>query len=218
MNNFKIAIDCVLIGYNTVQSDFNVLLSQRTNEPMKNEWALPGGFVKKTEEFEETAKSILHKETGIKDIYLDQLKAYSLTDIDDDNRIISIAYFAIVNLETLNIEEGLQLSKWFTLDSFPKLPFDHGKKLTDTMEHIRTNANTKPFLYKLLPEKFTLNQLQRIYESLFSIEIDNRNFRKRVKKMIYLEKLEEMETKVSRRPGYFYRFDDSKYDNSFNIF
>ena len=218
MNNFKIAIDCIIIGYDIVKNDFNVLLTKRINAPHKGEWALPGGFVNRTEEFEDTAKSILKKETGVEFIDMSQLKAYSLTDKKENNRIISIVYFSIINLQTISIDNGNQLSKWFNLHGMSTLPFDHSNKVNDVMTYIMTNAYVNPYLYKLLPEKFTLNQLQKVYESLFGIAIDNRNFRKRIKKMAYLEKLEELETNVSRRPGYLYRFNESKYTNSFKMF
>lgn len=218
MSNFKITVDCIVVGYSNIQRSFNILLSKRTNQPHKGAWALPGGFVKKTEEFEDTANTIVEKETGVNNLFMDQLKAYSLTDINESNRIISIAFYSIVNLETLDIENGNQISKWFNLYDLPKLPFDHDKKVKDTIDHIKSHINTKPYLYKLLPIKFTLNQVQWVYESLFNLKVDNRNFRKQLNKMIYLEKTDELESNVSRRPGYLFKFNEEVFNELLDVF
>jgi len=214
----KIAIDCVVIGYSVQENRFKILLIQRNNEPQKGAWALPGGFVKQTEEFETTAKHILKKETGIRNIFMDQLKAYSLTGCEDADRIISIAFFSIINMEKVKSDEAEQYSKWFDLHKIPKLPFDHKNKVKDTVDYLKMHVNTQPYLFKLLPAKFTLNQLQRIYECLFNVSIDNRNFRKKAKQMAYIEKLDELEVNTSRRPAYLYKFNPSKYKQAFKLF
>ncbi len=218
MNEIKIAVDCIIIGYDHLDNIFKVLLSKRINSPNMGEWALPGGFVKQDEEFVEIAKKILVKETGLKNIFMSQLKAYSLTDTSANNRIISIAFYAITNLGGQRIDKGNQLSHWFDLQNRPKLPFDHGQKVLDAINIIKETAIVYPILYKLLPLKFTLNQVQRIFESLYGISIDNRNFRKKLNKLSYLEKLNELESNVHRRPGHIYKFNKSEYENSNKLF
>lgn len=214
----RIAIDCVVIGYSVEEDSFKILLVQRSNEPKKGAWALPGGFVKQTETFEVTAKHILKKETGIRYIFIDQLKAYSLTGCEDSNRIISIAFFSIVNMERVKIDKAEQFSKWFDLYKIPDLPFDHKKKVEDTIAYLKTHVNTQPYLFKLLPAKFTLNQLQRIYECLFNVSIDNRNFRKKAKQLAYIVQLNELTMKTSRRPAHLYKFNALKYKKAFKLF
>lgn len=218
MNEFKITVDCIIIGYDHLDNKFKVLLSKRINAPEKGEWALPGGFVRENEEFKEIAKKILYKETGLSNTYMNQLKAYSLTDTSENNRIISIGFYAITNLNNQTINTGSQLSEWFDLKNYPRLPFDHNQKVKDAINVIKETAIINPILYELLPTKFTLNQVQRIFESLYGASIDNRNFRKKLNRLSYLKKLDEVESNVPRRPGYLYKFSRKEFEKSNKLF
>ncbi|WKN46085.1 NUDIX hydrolase [Tunicatimonas pelagia] len=218
MMYFKIAIDCVIIGYDSQLNELKILLTKRVNMPQKGEWALPGGFIKKTEGFEETASSILQRETGMANVYLRQLKAYSLTDITQDNRIASVAYYSFIKFEELTESGQQQTSRWFPFKEVPPLPFDHSEKVAFASEKIKELVKLEPIAYHLLPTKFPLNQLQRFYEALYNIKIDNRNFRKKILKLPYIERLDELEKNVSHRPGHLYRFNPEKYQESSSIY
>ncbi|MEL6538354.1 MAG: NUDIX domain-containing protein [Bacteroidota bacterium] len=211
MQYFRIAVDCVILGYDNDTSQLKVLFTKRIQEPQQGQWALPGGFVTQTESFEETAQAILKRETGIDDIYLRQLRAFSLTDASAENRIASVVYFSLVNWDTLAAQAGTQDSHWYPVTDYPALPFDHGEKVVETLARIKEVVRLEPIVYHLLPAKFTLNQLQRFYEVLFGTSLDNRNFRKKIKKQAYLEQLDELEQNVSHRPGHLYRFIPEKY-------
>ncbi|HAA15726.1 MAG TPA: NUDIX hydrolase [Cytophagales bacterium] len=215
---FRIAVDCVILGYDNTAGQLKVLLTQRIQAPEEGQWALPGGMVTQTESFEATAKSILKRETGIGNIYLRQLQAFSLTDDSAENRMASVAYFSLVNLDTLDIEMGTQNSQWFSTANYPEPPFDHGMKVQLALARVKEVVRLEPIVYHLLPTKFTLNQLQRLCEVLFNTTFDNRNFRKKVKKQAHLEQLNELEQNVSHRPGHLYRFNPEKYQSEVTLF
>lgn len=218
MVHFKITVDCVIIGYDTQISRLKVLFTKRINDPQKGQWALPGGFVTKTESFKETARSILLRETGMEDVYLRQLEAYSLTDTKSSNRIASVAYYSLVKFNELTVLDSTQLSEWFYIREIPLLPFDHGQKVKAAIERMKELVKIEPIVYNLLPSKFPLNQLQKFYEELYSVKIDNRNFRKKIQKLPYIEKLNEVERNVSHRPAYLYQFNMKKYQDNINEF
>jgi ADP-ribose pyrophosphatase YjhB (NUDIX family) len=215
MKLFKITVDCLVFAYDNIDDKLKVLLINRNNEPAKDRWALPGGFVRETEEFVETAKRKLLLETGARNLYLEQLNAYSLTDISSENRIVSIAFYALIKLQDFSPSNiNSHLYKWVTLKNIPQLPFDHGQKLKDAIERIKEHALIKPLVFNLLPSKFSLNQLQKIYEEIYNIDLDNRNFRRKIKNLEYIEPINELENNVSRRPGMLYKFNKSKFDKA----
>lgn len=213
MNLFKITVDCLVFAYDIAEEQMKVLLIKRNNTPHKNKWALPGGYVNGLEEFIDTAKRKLQNETGIKNVYIEQLNAYSLTDSSPDNRIVSIAFWGLIKLQDFQPADlNSHYYEWFNINKAPSLPFDHNKKLIDAIERVKNYAQIKPLLFKLLPTKFSLNQLQRIYEEIYDIHLDNRNFRRKVKNFNYIEPLNEFEKKVSRRPSELYRFNKLKFE------
>lgn len=214
MKLFKIAVDCVILGYDNRSSQLKILLTKRVNDPSKDQWALPGGFVTQTESFEQTAKSILSRETGLQNIYLRQLRAYSLTDPSEENRIASIAYFSLVKFNDLTITEASQSWEWFHFKEYPQLPFDHDHKVKHAIERVKELIQLEPVVFYLLPSKFPLNQLQKFYEELYEKELDNRNFRKKIKKSGHIECLNEFEKNVSHRPGHLYQFNLTKYKSN----
>ena len=218
MIDFKIAVDCVIIGFDNTDNSLKLLLTKRVNLPEKDKWALPGGFVIETEPFEETAKKILKKETALDNIFLRQLGAYSLTDPSENNRIASVVYFALIRYESLDLDASRQISEWFPIKGYPRLPFDHGEKVLHTINVLKQLIHNEPMiLSELLPKKFPLNQLQRFYEELYDRTFDNRNFRKKMKALPYIKRLDEMEKNVSHRPGHLYRFEKKGYRNLDNL-
>lgn len=209
---FKITVDCLVFAYDNVTNQLKLLLIKRNNEPAKGAWALPGGFVKKTEEFIDTALEILSQETGAKNIFLEQLKGYSLTDPSPDNRIVSIAFYALIKLEDFRpATDNSHTYQWVHINDMLPLPFDHSQKVQDAIQKIKDSINVRPIVFNLLPSRFTLNQLQKIYEEIFTIKLDNRNFRRKVKGLHYIQSLNELEDNVSRRPGMLYSFNEQEY-------
>lgn len=216
MNRFKIAIDCIALRFNRASNSIEILLVKRNNEPYLGHWALPGGFVKTTEEFIDTAIKVLKKETSIYDKDMKQLKAYSLTDSNDKNRIISIAFFSFISLGLTNSHLGDHDCEWHDVNDLPKLPFDHTKKVKDLMSFLRLNISTQPIVYRLLQKKFTLNEVQRVHECILGKNFDNRNFRKKLKNLTYLKSSGDMEKNVSHRPGILYQFNEKEFNKTLN--
>jgi ADP-ribose pyrophosphatase YjhB (NUDIX family) len=215
MINFRLTIDCVVFAYDNKGNQLKILLIKRNNEPAKNQWALPGGFVTTTEEFIETAKKKLKEETGAGNIYLEQLNAYSLTDPSPENRIVSIAYYSIMKLDEFSPTDiNNHIYKWAHVKDIPQLPFDHGQKVKDAISRVKERISSMPIVFNLLPSDFSINQLQKIYEEIYDVKLDNRNFRKKAKKLTYLEPLNKLEQNVSHRPGLLYRFNKAAYDAS----
>lgn len=212
---FRITVDCLVFAYDNHTSKLKILLIKRKNEPAKGEWALPGGFVNETEEFLDTALKKLETETGATDIFLEELNAYSMTDPSPSNRLVSIAFYAIIKLDDFNpSHDNSHIYKWQTVDTAPRLPFDHTRKLNDGLQRIKERVFVKPIIFKLLPQKFTLNNLQALYEQVFHVELDNRNFRRKCMNLCYIKELDEYEQNVSRRPGKLYEFDESKFNET----
>lgn len=210
--NFKIAIDCVILAYEVSAQKLMVLIIKRDKEPNLGQWVLPGGFVTLTEPFQQTALRVLEKETGLNNAFLQQLHAYSLTDPREENRIASVAYYSLVNLADATSLNQTQQARWVDLEDVPELAFDHGQKVEDAISRIKKEVQQEPLVYHLLPEKFSLNNVQSFYECLFRKKLDNRNFRKTLKKLPYLEPLPEYEQEVSHRPAQLYRFNQQEYE------
>jgi 8-oxo-dGTP diphosphatase len=210
---FKLAVDCIILAYDCVANRLVVLLVRRENEPAQGQWALPGGFVRQTEDFELTAARKLQQETGVEQVYLEQLRAYSLTDTSPGQRLASVAYYALLELARYSpTTTPTHHAEWFAVTSLPALPFDHGQKVQDALQRLKESLQIKPLPFYLLPRKFPLNQLQKFYEAIHQVVLDNRNFRKWVKGRPYIEALPELETNVSHRPGKLYQFNQLAYD------
>jgi 8-oxo-dGTP diphosphatase len=210
---FKLAVDCIILAYDLGDNQLKVLLIQRENEPAKGQWALPGGFVEEPEDFAVTAARKLRQETGVTVGYLEQLRAYALTDPTAGQRLASVAYYALLEwAHYAPTADRTHLAQWFALPQLPALPFDHGLKVQDAWQRLQEAARSRPVPFYLLPPKFPLNQLQRFYEALYQVALDNRNFRKWVKGLPYVAALAEVETNVSRRPSQLYQFQAAAYE------
>jgi len=205
-----LAVDCVVFG---LDEDLQVLLIQRDIPPFEGRWALPGGFVRMDETLDEAAKRELEEETGVTRVYLEQLYTFSELDRDPRERVVSVAYYALVKLSDHRVKAATDAREaaWFSVIDLPKLAFDHDRVLATALARLKGNVTYKPIGFELLPPKFTLSQLQRMYEVILEKELDKRNFRKKVLTMGFLEELDEVEQDVAHRAARLYRFDKKQY-------
>jgi 8-oxo-dGTP diphosphatase len=191
-----------------------VLLIRRDREPFAGQWALPGGFVEVDETLEAAAMRELVEETGVENVYLEQLYTFGEVDRDPRERVVSVAYYALVKLSDHRIQAATDAREaaWFSIGQIPSLAFDHQKILATAHERLRGKVRYQPLGFELLPEKFTLRQLQRLYETILDRSLDKRNFRKKILGMGLLKELDEVETDVAHRAARLYRFDKRKYE------
>ena len=185
------------------------MLIRRALAPYAGKWALPGGFVRLDETLDAAARRELEEETGLRNIFLEQLYTFGAVDRDPRERVVSVAHYALVNLREHNVHAATDASDaaWFGVHDVPSLAFDHADILHTALERLRGKLRYQPIGFELLPKKFTLSQLQRLYER----ELDKRNFRKRVLAMDLLVELDEVEQDVAHRAARLYRFDERKY-------
>lgn len=206
-----LTVDMVVFGYDGMR--LQALLVERGQAPYKGRWALPGGFVQMDETLEEAARRELSEETGLTRVYLEQLFTFGALDRDPRERVISVAYFALVKLSDHKAVAGSDASRaaWFPVDGLPSLAFDHDNIIGCALERLRGKVRYRPIGFELLPQKFPLRQLQSLYEIVLGSPLDKRNFRKRVLAMGLLQELEETEADVSHRAARLYRFDEKSY-------
>lgn len=210
-NKFILAVDCIIFGFD--DENLKVLLIKRDFEPEKGKWSLMGGFLKKNETLDDAASRILNKLTGVHDIYMEQL--YSFSDINRDpvERTISTSYYAIINIENHNKElTKNHHAKWFDVSKIPNLIFDHKIMLEKAIRRLRRRTSINPIGFELLPEKFTMRQLQKLYEAILDKKLDKRNFINKIHSMDILIKLNEKDMTSSTKGSYLYKFDQEKYD------
>ena len=205
-----VAIDSVIFGFDGEQ--LMLLLIRRNFEPGKGSWSLMGGFVKKEESVDEAASRILYALTGLKDIYMEQLHCYGDPLRDPGARTISIAYYALIKVNEYDRERvSRHNARWFSIQSIPALVFDHNRMVNDALEALRQKAKHQPIGFELLPEKFTLPQLKKLYDAIYQKNFDKRNFSKKILSMGILERLNEKVKNHSIRPASLYRFDRKRY-------
>jgi 8-oxo-dGTP diphosphatase len=206
-----LTVDCVVFGLD--EEDLKIILIQRARAPYKGKWALPGGFVQIDETLEEAAERELREETGIQNVFLEQLYTFGDVKRDPRDRIVSVAYYALVNLRDHEIRAATDArnAAWFSIDDIPSLPFDHNRIVEIALKRLRGKVRYEPIGFELLPEKFTLTQLQRMYEKILEQAIDKRNFRKKILGMGLLEETDEVQMDVAHRAARLYRFDEKKY-------
>lgn len=205
-----LAVDCIIFGFDN--EDLKVLLIKRDFEPEKGKWSLMGGFLKKEETLNDAASRILFKLTGVHDIYMEQLYSFSEVNRDPVERTISTSYYAIINIENHNEELIANYgAKWFSLSKAPHLIFDHNEMLSKATRRLRRRTSISPIGFELLPEKFTMRQLQKLYEAILDKEVDKRNFINKINSMDILIKLKEKDMTSSTKGSYLYTFDQEKY-------
>jgi 8-oxo-dGTP diphosphatase len=208
-----LTVDCVIFGLD--DSELKVLLIQRKLSPFKGHWALPGGFVKLDETLDEAARRELVEETGVEDLFLEQLYTFSAVKRDPRERVVSIAYFALVNLDEHPAKAASDAEEvdWFSAFDLPELAFDHAEIVSVAMTRLQGKLRYEPVGFELLPQKFTLGQLQQLYEKVLNQPLDKRNFRKKILKMNLLIDTKEKQQNVSHRAAQLYQFDENKYQS-----
>jgi len=189
------------------------MLIQRGLPPFERKWALPGGFVRLEETLDEAARRELEEETGLSKVFLEQLYTFSEVDRDPRERVVSVAYYALVNLRDHQVHAATDArdAGWFGVHDVPTLAFDHAEILRLALERLRGKLRYQPVGFELLPKKFTLSELQHLYELVLERTLDKRNFRKRVLTMDLLEETDEVQQDVAHRAARLYRFDERKY-------
>ncbi|APU67574.1 MAG: NUDIX domain-containing protein [Christiangramia sp.] len=206
-----LAVDCIIFGFD--EEDLKILLIKRDFEPEKGKWSLMGGFLKKNENLDEAANRILENLTGINNVYMEQLHSYSKIDRDPAQRTISVAYFALINIQEHNEELIEQYSaQWFSIAEAPELIFDHNSMVKHAISRLRYRTSKEPIGFELLPPKFTMRQLQKLYESILDEKLDKRNFINKINSMDILIKLEEKDMSSSRKGSFLHQFDHEKYE------
>ena len=213
-----VSVDCIIFGFNG--SQLQLLIGKRQMDPGRGEWSLYGGFVGQNENLEDAANRVILDLTGMKGLYIRQVGAFGRIDRDPGERVISIAYCTLINVkdydDSLRIRYGLE---WVNLNELPKLYSDHNQMIQNAISQIRRRINNEPLSFKLLPEQFTLTQLQHVFETVMGEEIDKRNFRKRIKNIDFIEKTELIDKISSKRGAALYRFNKKAYEQDpyFNL-
>jgi len=205
-----LAVDCIIFGFDGQR--IKSLLIKRGFEPELGKWSLMGGFVNSDESVDEAAKRVLKQLTGLDNIYMEQLHCYSDPGRDPGGRVISVAYFALITIDNNN-EQLLKehQAEWFSFDKFPPLIFDHGEMVINAKERLQQKVANHPIGFALLPQKFTLPQLQSLYEAIYESPVDKRNFTRKILSLDILEKLDEKEKFSSKKGAFLYVFDREKY-------
>lgn len=214
-NFFKSAftVDNVIFGFD--EGDLKVLLIKRGEEPYSGKWALPGYFVYPNEELDRAAIRVLEELTGIRNVYLEQVKTFGKVNRHPYGRVITIAYLSLIKISRYTIQPAsiALKAKWHSVSEIKELAFDHLDILQACFNQLKRSLRSRPIGYQLLPLKFTLTQLQHLYEAILETELDKRNFRKKILSMDLLIDLKEYQEGVAHRPAKLYKFDREKYEN-----
>ncbi len=207
----SVTIDCTLFGFE--EGVLKILLVKRDIEPQKGLWALPGGWIDQHEDLDDAARRILEEATGVADVYLEQVHCFGRVGRFPIERIITVSYMALVRPEHYTLRHGPNNSgiRWCNIDEVPALTFDHNEILRRSLKYLRDRVRQVPIGFELLPEKFTLSGLQRLYEAILGTPLNKRNFRKKLLKMELLHEHNEWQTEVSHRPAKLYSFERDRY-------
>jgi len=207
-----LTVDCVVFGFD--EGELKVLLIQRALEPFKGRWALPGGFVRVDETIDEAARRELAEEAGLKNAFLEQLYTFGTVKRDPRGRVVSIAYYALVKLSDHRTKAATDAAnaEWFPISKMPKLAFDHADILATATDRLKGKVRYQLIGFELLPPKFTLSQLQHLYEAVSGADLDKRNFRKKVLGFGLLVPLKETQMAGRHRPAQLFQFDADKYE------
>jgi 8-oxo-dGTP diphosphatase len=205
-----VTTDCVIFGFDGER--LQVLLIERGIEPYKGRWAFPGGFLKIDETAEEGARRELKEETGLDSAYMEQFHTFSTPERDPRERVITIAYYALVKIQEVKGGDDAASARWFPLDEIPSLAFDHDYILRMATQRLREQIHFQPIGFELLPEKFTLKELQLLYEAILGINFDRRNFSKKMMHLEILTDLEETIWPTPKREAKLFKFNAEKYE------
>ena len=211
-----LSVDCIIFGFD--QNKLKILIGKRNMDPGRGEWSLYGGFVRNDESLDAAAQRTLLELTGMRNIYMSQVGAFGNIDRDPGERVVSVAYYALINVkdysERLRKQHGVE---WVNIEDIPQMYSDHNAMITKARKLIQQKIKTNPVGFELLPELFTLTQLQRLYEAVNGEPLDKRNFRKRIKYMDYIEKTELIDKKTSKRGASLYRFNKKAFTEDKNF-
>lgn len=212
-----IAVDCVIFGF--AEDELKILLVKRDFEGFESpRWSLMGGYVDPQENLDNASKRILLDLTGLDNVYLEQVKTFGKTDRDPRHRTISVGYYSLINIaDHPEITYGNERTEWFNFKNIPDLIFDHKLIVNEAISLLQHKASIAPIGFELLPQKFTMNQLLRLYEGIYDQELDVRNFSKRINQMDVLIKLNEKDMSTSKRGSYLYEFDKEKYNKRIEV-
>ncbi|WP_299782376.1 NUDIX domain-containing protein [uncultured Formosa sp.] len=230
----NVSVDCVVFGYNTIEKTLNVLLIKRyleselNSEVLVDDYVLTGYHVNKDETLDDTATRALKELTGLTGLYKKQFKAFGnpnrllnkkdllwIKNEDFNTRTITIAYYFLIKTEAVNLLENKYKAKWFPVNELPELGFDHETILLEAYEDLKIKCLSEPIIFELLPHKFTINDVQDLYQSILGIEIDNRNFRRKLINKKYIVPLDEKQVGVSKKPAQLYMFSKDVYEKMF---
>ena len=210
--NVRVTVDTVI--FTIRDKALHVLLVKRGIPPFQGRWAIPGGFVKEGETLDDAALRELREETGVKDVYLEQLYSFGDPGRDPRGRAVTIAYFALISHDKVKLQAGTDAveAQWFPMEKLPQLAFDHGAILDYALTRLRNKLEYTTVGFQLLPEKFTLPELQLVYEVILGRKLDKRNFRRKVEHLGILKPLNEWSKESLRRPARLYRFAAGKFE------
>ena len=211
-----LSVDCIIFGFD--QNKLKILIGRRNMDPGRGEWSLYGGFVRNDESLDAAAQRTLLELTGLRNIYMSQVGAFGNIDRDPGERLVSVAYYALINVkdysERLRKQHGVE---WVNIEDIPQMYSDHNAMIAKARKLIQQKIKTNPVGFELLPELFTLTQLQRLYEAVNGEPLDKRNFRKRIKDMDYIEKTELIDKQTSKRGASLYRFNKKAFTEDKNF-
>ncbi|TRZ44285.1 NUDIX hydrolase [Robertkochia solimangrovi] len=209
-NKMYVATDCIVFGFD--EDGLKLLLFKRKVKPDEGKWSLIGSFVELEEDVDDAARRVLKEITGLEDVFFEQSYTYGKAERDPGYRCISIAQFALIRINDHDRELVKNYgASWHNIESVPQLVLDHDRMVRDAFQKLRDRARRRPIGFELLPEKFTIPQLQQLYEAIYQRKLDSRNFRKKVISLKVLEKLEEKDKTSSKRGAYLYKFDHDNY-------
>ena len=207
---FYIGIDCIIFGFS--EGEISLLLLKRNFEPAMGEWSLMGGFVQKDESVDDAAKRVLAELTGLENVYMEQVGTFGAIDRDPGERVISVAYYALININKYDRNLVQQHNAhWAEINEIPPLVFDHPQMVKQARIMLQKKASSEPIGFNLLPSLFTLFQLQSLYEAIYGEPLDKRNFRKRVADLNYIEKTDKIDKTGSKRGAALYKFNENAY-------
>ena len=211
-----LSVDCIIFGFD--EGKLKVLIGKRQMDPGRGEWSLYGGFVAADESVDDAATRTLYELTGLRNLFMRQVGAFGNVDRDPGERVVSIAYYALIKVKDYDEELRLQHgAKWVDINEIPQLFSDHNEMVRKARKLMQQKLSQEPIGFRLLPALFTLTQLQNLYEAVNGAEIDKRNFRKRIKEMDFIEKTELVDKTSSKRGAFLYRFNKRAYNEAPNF-
>lgn len=206
----SVTTDCVIFGYDGTK--LRVLLVRRGVEPYKGDWALPGGFMRMDESAEACARRELQEETGLKAAYIRQFHTFTAPDRDPRERVVTIAYYALVKMEKVQGGDDAEDAEWMPLDEIPSLAFDHDQILRKAEQALRRQIHFEPVGFELLPDEFTIKELQNLYEAILDVRFDRRNFYNKMRRLEILDQTEATANPSRKKEAFLFRFNKKKYE------